>query len=244
MGETQESQEQEEEEESTEPPLKKRKKQKKDKPKSVKEMSKEEQKRKAEERKALRRERVLEKKRAKEEKDKEKAQLKREEHKAILKRAKALLEKDQPTSTAVQEEGSTSTTAEVHTGPSVAREETDHLETSLVEPGPLLISLNPFEGEDKPVIRPTLGARPGVTTVILETIEEEDVVPTKVTVEAPSKKLKVGRAPQKQADPKKNRKTPGSGALKYTPKPKHIREARAAGFLLPDDPKKKRKNCF
>ena len=244
MREIQESQEQEEEEESTEPPLKKRKKQKEDKLKSVKEMSKEEQKRKAEERKALQRERALEKKRAKEKKDKEKVQLKRKEHKAILKRAKALLEKDQPTSTAVCEEEGTSTTAEVHTGPSVAREETDPPETYLVEPGPLLISLNPFEGEDEPIIRPTSGARSGVATVISETIEEEDVVPTKVTGEAPSKKLKAGKAPRKQADPKKNRKAPGSGALKYTLKPKHIRQARATGFLFPDDPRKKRRNHF
>ena len=124
------------------------------------------------------------------------------------------------------------------------REETDPLETSLVEAGPLLISLNPFEGKDEPVIRPTLSARPGVATVISETIEEEDVTLREVTGEAPSKKLRAGKAPQKQAEPKKNRKTLGSRALKYTPKPKHIREARAARFLLPDDPKKKRKNQF
>ena len=78
----------------------------------------------------------------------------------------------------------------------------------------------------------------------METIEEEDVIPREVTGEAPSKKLKTGKAPQKQAEPKKNRKTPGSGALNYTTKPKHIREAGAARFLLPDDPKKKRMNCF
>ena len=101
-------------------------------------MSKEEQKRKAEERKALRRERVLEKK-AKE-KDKEKAWLQREEHKAVLKRAKALLQRNQPTSTAVWEEESTSMTADIHPGPSVVREETDPLETSLVEADPSLIS--------------------------------------------------------------------------------------------------------
>ena len=96
-------------------------------------------------------------KKAKEEKDQEKVQLKREEHKALLKRAKALLQKNQSTSTAVWEGESTSTTAEVHPGPSIAREETDPQETSLVEAGPSLISLNPFEGEDEPVIRPTSG---------------------------------------------------------------------------------------
>ena len=44
--------------------------------------------------------------------------------------------------------------------------------------------------------------------------------------------------------PKKNRKTPGSGALRYIPKAKHIREVRKAGGLYPDDPDKGKKNFF
>ena len=40
------------------------------------------------------------------------------------------------------------------------------------------------------------------------------------------------------------RKTPGLGSLRYVPKEREIREARAAGYLYEDDPEKKRKNHF
>ena len=54
-----------------------------------------------------------------------------------------------------------------------------------------------------------------------------------------------GKAPRKQASPQqKGRKTPGLGSLRYVPKEREIREARAAGYLYEDDPEKKRKNCF
>ena len=54
-----------------------------------------------------------------------------------------------------------------------------------------------------------------------------------------------GKAPRKQAPPQqKGRKTPGSGSLRYVPKEREIREARAAGYLHEDDPEKKRKNHF
>ena len=54
-----------------------------------------------------------------------------------------------------------------------------------------------------------------------------------------------GKAPRKQAtSQQKGRKTPGSGSLRYVPKEREIREARAAGYLYEDDPEKKRKNHF
>ena len=142
-------------------------------------------------------------------------------------------------------EEETAATVEVHPEPSGMRQSEDPLETSLVEPGPLLVSLNPFEGEDKPIIRPYSGARPGAAAVFTETIHEESTMerPLEATGGAPKKSTR-GKAPGKQTDPKKNRKMPGSGALKYTPNPKHIREARKAGFLYPDDPAKGRKNHF
>ena len=108
---------------------------------------------------------------------------------------------------------------EVHPEPSRIGQSEDPRETSLVEPGPLLISLNPFEGEDEPRIRPTSGARPGAVNILTETIHEESTTerPLEATGGAPKKSAR-GKAPRKQAVPKKNRKTPGSGALKYTPK--------------------------
>ena len=243
MGQTKESQEQEEEEESTKPPPKKRKKQKKDKPKSVKEMSKKEQKRKAGERKALRKERVLEKKKAKEEAEKENARLKREEHKMLLEKTHTLLQKNTPAA-AARSATATATSAEIHSAPPRAESTEDPLETSLVESGPLFISLNPFEG-DQPIIRPTLGACPGAAAILTETIHVESSTERllEATGGAP-KKSTGGKAPQKQAIPKKSRKTPGSGALRYIPKAKHIREARKAGGLYPDDPDKGKKNRF
>ena len=101
--------------------------------------------------KAQRKEKTLERKKAKEEKDKEKARLKREEHKTVLKRAKALLERTEPAFTAVHEEDAPPT-VELHPEPSASGEGTDPLETSLVEASPLLVNLNPFEGEEEPVI--------------------------------------------------------------------------------------------
>ena len=112
-------------------------------------MTKEERQKRSEELKAQRKEKDLERKKAKEEKEKEKAQLKREEQKAVLKRAKALLARTDPASTAVHEEDVPTTEL------SASGQETDPLETSLVEAGPLLVSLNPFKGEEEPVIHPT-----------------------------------------------------------------------------------------
>ena len=47
---------------------------------------------------------------------------------------------------------------EVHPEPSGEGQIEDPLETSLVESGLPLVSLNPFEGKDEPIIRPTSGA--------------------------------------------------------------------------------------
>ena len=117
-------------------------------------MTKEERQKKSEELKAQRKEKALQRKKAKEEKDQEKVRLKREEHKAVLKRAKELLRRTEAASTAVHEEDAPPT-IELYPEPSMLARGTDPLETSLVEPGPLLVSLNPFEGEEEPVIHPT-----------------------------------------------------------------------------------------
>ena len=163
-GQTEDSQEETQEArqtESAEPPQKKKKE---DKKMSVKSMTKEERQKRSEDLKAQRKEKALGRKKAKEEKEKEKAQLKREEHKAVLKRAKALLARTDPASPAVHEEDAPTTE------PSASRQETDPLETSLVEDGPLLVSLNLFEGEEEPIICPT---SIGAATVLSETIHVE-----------------------------------------------------------------------
>ena len=51
-----------------------------------------------------------------------------------------------------------------------------------------------------------------------------------------------GKSPRKQATPK--RKTPGNGSLRYVPKAKDIKAARAAGHLYPDDPEKKKEESL
>ena len=169
--------------------------------------------------------------------------LKREEHKAVLKRAKELLRRTEPASTAVHEEDAPPI-VEVHLEPLASGQGTDPLETSLVESGPLLVSLNPFEGEEEQVIRPT---SVGAATVVAQTIHVESNI-TRPLESAGGKapKQSAGRkASHKQATPQlKGRKIPGSGSIRYVPKEKDIREARAAGHLYEDDPEKKRKNQF
>ena len=246
--ETQESQEGDSQEsgKGDKPTSKKRKKHETDKKKKkaksdVKSMTKEERQRRSEELKAQRKEKALQRKKAKEEKDQEKAWLKREEHRAVLKRAKELLGRTEPASTAVHEEDAPPI-VEVHPEPSASGQGTDPLETSLVEPSPLLVSLNPFGGEEEPVICPT---SVGAATVVSQTIHVESNI-TRPLESAGGKapKQSTGRkAPRKQATPQpKGRKTPGSGSIRYIPKEKDIQEARAAGHLYEDDPEKKRKN--
>ena len=91
--------------------------------------------------------------------------LKREEHKAVLKRAKELLSRTEPASTVVHAEDVPSI-LEALPEPSTSRQ-TDPLGTSLVEPGPPLVSLDPFEGEEEPIIHPT---SVGAATVISQTV--------------------------------------------------------------------------
>ena len=201
-------------------------------------MTKEERQKRSEECKAQRKDKALQRKKAKEEKDQEKVWLKREEHIAVLKRAKGLLRRTEAPSTAVREEDAP-LIVDLHPGPSMSGRGTDPLETSLVEPSPLLVSLNPFEGEEEPVIHPT---SVGAATVVSRTVRVESNVtkPLKVTggkdpkqpvrgkdlKSAGGKDLKQraggkppklsvgGKAPRKQATPQKGGKTPGSGSIR------------------------------
>ena len=146
------------------PPKKKKKKDKK----PIKSMTKEERQKRSEELKTERKAKALQWKKAKEEKEQEKAWLKREEHKAVLKRAKELLSQTKAASMVVCAEDVPSI-LESLPEPSTSRQ-TDPLETSLVESGPQLVSLNPFEGEEEPTIRPT---STGAARVISQTISVE-----------------------------------------------------------------------
>ena len=96
---------------------------------------------------------ALQQKKEKEEKEQEKAQFKREAHKAVLKKAKDLLSRTVATSTVVRAEDVPSP-FETLPEPSTSRQ-IDPLETSLVESGPQLLSLDPFEEEEEEMIRPT-----------------------------------------------------------------------------------------
>ena len=118
------------------------------------------------------------------------------------------------------------------------------METSLVEPGPLLVSLNSFEGEEEPVICPT---SVGAATVIAQMVHvESNIAAPLESAGGKDPKQPAGRkAPCKQAVPQlKGRKTPGSGSIRYVPSEKDIREATAAGHLYKDDLEKKKKNRF
>ena len=157
--ETEESQEEMGQAGDADPPPKKKKK--KDK-KPIKGMTKEERQKRSEELKTERKAKALQWKKSKEEKEQEKARLKREEHKAVLKRANELLSRTESASTVVHAEDVPSI-LESLPEPSTSRQ-TDPLETSLVEPGPQLVSLNPFEGEEEPIICPTSTGAARVTS--------------------------------------------------------------------------------
>ena len=166
-----------------------------------------------------------------------------------------MLDRTEPASTAIHEED-TPTTVELHPEPSASGEGTDPLETSLVEAGPLLVNLNPFKGEEEPVICPTSVSCPGAAAVLSETIHVESNIerplestggkaPRQSAGGKAPRQSTGGKAPRKQATPQqKGRKTPGLGSIRYVPKEREIREARAAGYLYPDDSEKRRKNCF
>ena len=140
-----------------------------------------------------------------------------------------MLEKTEPASTAVHEED-TPTTVELHPEPSASGEGTDPLETSLVEAGPLLVNLNPFEGEEEPVIHPTSVPHPGAPAVLSETIHVESNIdrplestggkaPRQSAGRKAPRQSTGGKAPRKQVTPQqKGRKTPGLGSIRYVPK--------------------------
>ena len=149
------------------PPPKKKKKDKK----TIKMMIKEERQRYSKEHKEERKAKAQKRKKVQEEKEQEKARLKREAHKEVLKKAKELSGKTAMTSTVVRAEDVSiplATPAE----PSTPQQ--DPLETSLVETGPQLVSLNPFEESDEEIIRPT---STGAARVLSQMISIEGNVP-------------------------------------------------------------------
>ena len=149
------------------PPKKKKKRDRK----TIKTMTKEERQRYSKEHKEEREAKAQKRKKEQEEKEQEKARLKREAHKEVLKIAKEMSSKTAVTSTVVRAEDVSiplATPAE----PSTSQQ--DPLETSLVETGPQLVSLIPFEESEEEMIRPTLT---GAARVLSQTISIEGSVP-------------------------------------------------------------------
>ena len=235
------------------PPKMKKKKDKK----PIKSMTKEEGQKRSEELKTERKAKALQQKKAKEEKEQEKAWLKREEHKAVLKRAKGLLSGTEAASMVVRAEDVPSI-LESLPEPSTSRQ-TDPLETSLVESGPQLVSLDPFEGEEEPTICPT---STGAARVISQTISVESNITKPLKIiggkgpksagpksaggkdpkSAGGRPLRPsvgGKVPRKQVATQK-RKTLGSGSIQYILKRRDIQEAKEAGHLYAGDPTKKK----
>ena len=135
-------------------------------------MTKEERQKHSKECKKERKEKAQKQKKEQEEKEQEKARLKREAHKEVLKKAKELLTRTTATSTVVHAED-IPTLLVTPLEPSASRPE-DPLETSLVESGPQLVSLTPFEEGEEEVIRPT---STGATRVLSQMISIEGDVP-------------------------------------------------------------------
>ena len=198
-------------------------------------MTKEERQKNSEELKAQRKAKALQRKKAKEEKDQEKVQLKREEHKALLKRAKELLSQTEPASTAVCKEDAPPI-PEVHPEPSTTGQGVDPLETSLVESGPLLVSLNPFPSEEEDEDEPPSVPQFRRSTVQTETVSQ---ITTEAYIQTPAEDAPATTSKAKAAKkipkivPSKTRPRPRTGALNYTPSEKDIRKAQKAGDILP-----------
>ena len=136
------------------PPPKKKKRDKK----MIKTMTKEEGQKHTKERKEKRKAKAQKWKKEQEEKEQEKVRLKREAHKEVLKNAKELLSRTAATSTMVRAED-VPTLFAIPAEPSTSRLE-DPLETSLVESGPQLLSLTPFEEGEEEVNNPPLREQP------------------------------------------------------------------------------------
>ena len=156
-------------------------------------MTKEERQRYSKERKEERKVKAQKHKKEQEEKEQEKARLKREVHKEVLKIAKEMSSKTAATSTVVRSEDVSiplATPAELSTS------RQDPLETSLVETGPQLVSLIPFEESEEEIIRPT---STGAARVLSQTISIEGSVPKPQKVIAGKEPRPIG---PKSASPK------------------------------------------
>ena len=191
------------------PPPKKKKRDKK----TIKAMTKEERQRYSEEHKEERKAKA-QKHKKEQEKEQEKARLKREAHKEVLKIAKELSGKTAVTSTVVRAEDVSiplATPAE----PSTSQQ--DPLETSLVEMGPQLKSLNPFEESEEEIIWPT---STGAARVLSQTISIEGDVPKPWKVIAGKEPRSAGpkSTGPKSASPKSTGMKP-SGPKSTGPKP-------------------------
>ena len=156
----------------------------------------------------------------------------------------------------------------------MSRRGTDPLETSLVEHGPQLVSLDPFEGEEEPIICPTSTGAARVTSQIIS-VKSNITKPLKLIGGKGSKsaggkdlksaagkypksaggkglksaggkslKLSVGGKAPRKQVAPQKRKTPGSGSIQYVLRRRDIQEAREAGHLYADNPTKKRKYFF
>ena len=194
------------------PPPKKKKKDKK----TIKTMTKEERQRYSKERKEERKAKAQKCKKEQEEKEQEKARLKREVQKEVLKIAKELSGKTAATYTVVCAEDVSiplATPAE----PSTSQQ--DPLETSLVETGPQLVSLNPFEESDEEIIGPT---STGAARVLSQMISIEGNVPKPRKVIAGKEPRLAGlkSASPKSAGPKSTGPKPTSSKLIASKEPR------------------------
>ena len=161
-------------------------------------MTKEERQRYSKEPKEEMKAKAQKRKKEQEEKEQEKARLKREAHKEVLKIAKEMSSKTAATSTVVISED-VSVPLATPAEPSTSRQ--DPLETSLVETGPQLISLIPFEESEEEIIRPT---STGAARVLSQTISIEGSVPKPQKVIAGKEPRPIGpkSAGLKSASPK------------------------------------------
>ena len=154
----------------------------------------------------------------------------------MLKRAKELLSQTKPASTVVCAEDVPSI-LEALPEPSTSRQITDPLETSLVEPRPQLVSLDPFEGEEEPVICPT---SVGAATVISQTVHVESNItkPLKVTGGKGPKQPTGGKDPKSAGgkDPKSTGGKDPKSAGGKDPKSVGGKDPKSAGGKDPKQP--------
>ena len=123
--------------------------------------------------------------RKREEAAKEKVRLKREEHRLLLEKTKALLSRNPPAATIThpQEEQAADVSS---SAPSQVAPPEYPLETSLVEPGPSLVSLNPFPEEEGDEEEPDAGTHFAQSTVETETVSQ---VTTEAYIHVPAEDI-------------------------------------------------------